>query len=165
VFGVSPGSQYLRRKSLLLKESAVALVMVLTSSICAGTLSAAASTLKAPVISEAFSSATCPTTTSGKDSAQGALACARDETLNEDKRINALNKQIFALLPTKLDRELWITANDEWYSYRQSDCAAQQAPYESSKSLNDVVYACYASVDATRVSELATFYKSFSTSK
>jgi uncharacterized protein YecT (DUF1311 family) len=111
---------------------------------------AAAPSASAPVVHEQFTLLPCP----GKPSTTVQIeGCAEHKVVALDKKIDALNAQIFAKL-NKSGRAALIATNSDWLTYRNEACTTEASVY-SGGTLQPIAYAnCLVSIDTSHVAEL-----------
>jgi uncharacterized protein YecT (DUF1311 family) len=133
---------------------AAALALCLIAPESAGAASAAS----APVVHERFTLLPSPPRPSTTLQIEG---CAEHKILALDKKIDALNAQIYAKL-TRTGRSDFIATNTDWVAYRNEACTAEASIY-SGGTIQPIVYAnCEVSIDGTHVTELKAVMLSLS---
>jgi uncharacterized protein YecT (DUF1311 family) len=80
-----------------------------------------------PVIHERFTLLPCPAHPETTLELEG---CAEHRIVRADKKIDAVAKAIFALLPDDAARRHYVAAHKAWLTYRQADCASVSDKYE-----------------------------------
>jgi uncharacterized protein YecT (DUF1311 family) len=110
----------------------------------------AAASASAPVIHEDFTLLACPSAPRTTLQIEG---CAEHKVTALDKKIDALNAQIFAKLG-KLGRGTYIKTNTDWVNYRDAACTTEASIY-SGGTIQPVAYAnCLVAIDGSHVTEL-----------
>jgi uncharacterized protein YecT (DUF1311 family) len=144
--------------------SPIAAVMVasatisLTTAASAGAARAHVTKLVPPVIRESFTPLGC----SGSPGHRSTLqmeGCAELQILHSDKRIDALNRQIFGKLPSNSARRDLIEGHKAWLSYRKAYCLSVSDVFQGGTEAGVVAADCTASVNGQHVSNLKAFLK------
>jgi uncharacterized protein YecT (DUF1311 family) len=134
---------------------AVASAIVLAAAASAG---AAGHTTKLapPVIKESFTPQPC----SGAPGHRSTLqmeGCAEHQILRGDKQIDALNKKIFAALPSNSARRDLIAGHKAWLAYRKAYCLSASDVFQRGTVAGVVDADCTASLNGQHVSNLKVF--------
>jgi uncharacterized protein YecT (DUF1311 family) len=112
--------------------------------------------LTPPVVRDSFTPLPCTGTPSARTTLQ-AEGCAEQRIVGLDAQINAVSRNIFALLADDAARRRFIAAQRGWLAYRHSDCLSRSDLFEGG-TLAGVIYAqCAADRNAERLRELRAF--------
>jgi uncharacterized protein YecT (DUF1311 family) len=146
------------RFSSFVAVAATSATAALATAASAGDLSAHAARLAPPVITESFTPLPC----SGSPGHRSTLqmeGCAEQQILHSDTQIDALNKRIFAALPSESARRDLIAGHRAWLAYRKSYCLSVSDVFQGGTVAGVVAADCTASLNAQHVSNLKTFLK------
>ena len=122
-----------------------------TSTVASASPGAAKKELVPPVLKEDFTLLSCSQRTT-----IGLEGCAEHRILAVDTRINALRRQVFQHLYDNAARRDFITAEEDWFSYRQTMCTSESDVNEGG-SLVPVDFAnCVVRLDRLHLTELVT---------
>ncbi|HWH12787.1 MAG TPA: lysozyme inhibitor LprI family protein [Solirubrobacteraceae bacterium] len=119
----------------------------------------AAATLAAPVIHETFTPLACPTSKAQAGTTLGMEGCLEQATLKADAQIDALAKQIFPLLGSNAARRRFVTAQRDWLTYRNADCASVSDKYAGGTLAGVVAAQCTAQRTARHLTDVRAFEK------
>lgn len=132
---------------------AVAAVFFVGASCALGSVAAASTTLKPPVISEHFTLLPC-----NKNTTLGMEGCAEAKLLHADKRLNEQVAIIFGLSHATTQKRDVVNAENVWFTYRGADCLSFAAAFEGG-TIAPVVYAnCEVQDDVARSTDLHSLF-------
>jgi uncharacterized protein YecT (DUF1311 family) len=138
--------------------AAASATVVLTTSAPAGARTPHAAKLAPPVIHERFTPLPC----SGSPGHRSTLqmeGCAEQQILRSDKQIDALNRKIFAALPSNSARRDLVAGHRAWLTYRRAYCLSVSDAFQGGTAAGVVAADCTASVNRQHVGNLKTFFK------
>ena len=105
--------------------------------------------LVVPVVREAFTTLACSGSTT-----LGLEGCAEHHVVALDHTINALRRDLWRRLRTRLARVDFVASENAWLAYRDASCTSQSDIYQGG-SLSVVTYAdCLVAINRQHVSEL-----------
>jgi uncharacterized protein YecT (DUF1311 family) len=116
--------------------------------------------LSPPVIHESFTPLPCSGTPGHRSTLQ-MEGCAEHQILASDKKIDALNQEIFGKLFDAAARRRFIAGHNAWFAYRQAYCASASDVFEGGTEAAVVDADCTASVNSQHVTDLKAFLHSF----
>lgn len=116
--------------------------------------------LSPPVIHESFTPLPCSGTPGHRSTLQ-MEGCAEQQILASDKRIDALNQEIFGKLFDAAARRRFIVGHNAWFAYRRAYCLSASDVFEGGTEAAVVDADCTASVNASHVTDLKAFLHSF----
>ncbi len=116
--------------------------------------------LSPPVIHESFTPLPCSGTPGHRSTLQ-MEGCAEQQILASDKRIDALNQEIFGKLFDAAARRRFIAGHNAWFAYRRAYCLSASDVFEGGTEAAVVDADCTASVNASHVTDLKAFLHSF----
>lgn len=109
-----------------------------------------------PVIHERFTLLPCPA--SKPDKSQLDLeGCAEHDIVRTDRRIDALARTVFGLLPDTAARRRFVTAQRAWLAFRTADCLSVSDKYEGGTLAALVDATCTADRSRQHLKELRAF--------
>ncbi|HEY5265787.1 MAG TPA: lysozyme inhibitor LprI family protein [Acidimicrobiales bacterium] len=110
----------------------------------------------APLLRETFTLLACNANTT-----LGMEGCAEHKIVSLDSQINGLNREILRRLYDKQARQQFVTAETDWYTYRQSTCASDSNKYQGG-SLAPVDFAnCVVRINQQHVTALTSLLASY----
>ena len=116
--------------------------------------------LSPPVIHEPFTPLPC----SGAPGHRSTLqmeGCAEQQILASDKKIDALNQQIFGKLFDAAARRRFIAGHNAWFAYRRAYCLSASDVFEGGTEAAVVDADCTAAVNSQHVKDLKGFLADF----
>jgi uncharacterized protein YecT (DUF1311 family) len=116
--------------------------------------------LSPPVIHESFTPLPC----SGAPGHRSTLqmeGCAEEQILASDKKIDALNQEIFGKLFDAAARRRFIAGHNAWFAYRRAYCLSASDVFEGGTEAAVVDADCTASVNSQHVMNLKGFLADF----
>ena len=116
--------------------------------------------LSPPVIHEPFTPLPC----SGAPGHRSTLqmeGCAEQQILASDKRIDALNQEIFGKLFDAAARRRFIAGHNAWFAYRRAYCLSSSDVFEGGTEAAVVDADCTAAVNSQHVKDLKGFLADF----
>ena len=116
--------------------------------------------LSPPVIHESFTPLPCSGTPGHRSTLQ-MEGCAEQQILASDRRIDALNQEIFGKLFDAAARRRFIAGHNEWFAYRRAYCLSASDVFEGGTEAAVVDAECTASVNSQHVTDLKAFLHSF----
>ena len=127
-----------------------------TSTVASASPRAANKELVPPVLKEDFTLLSCSQRTT-----IGLEGCAEHRIVAVDTRINALRRQVFQHLYDNAARRDFISAEGDWFAYRQAMCTSESDVNEGG-SLVPVDFAnCVVHLDRQHLAELVTLRSSY----
>jgi uncharacterized protein YecT (DUF1311 family) len=142
--------------ALVATLSAVALAASASASAVARTPSGHAARLSPPVIRESFTQMACTGSPQHRSTLQNE-GCAEQQILRTDKKINALNRTIFATLPDNAARRRFIAGHKAWLGYRRAFCLSRSDIFEGGTDAAVVDATCVASTNGQHINDLKRF--------
>jgi uncharacterized protein YecT (DUF1311 family) len=143
--------------SLALAAAAVMLAaFALAASASARDHSRQAAKLSPPVIHESFTPLPCTGSPQHRSSLQ-LEGCAEHQILGTDKKIDALNRTIFARLADNAARHDLIAGHKAWLSYRRAFCLSRSDIFRGGTAAAVVDAVCVAGVNEQHVKDLKMF--------
>jgi uncharacterized protein YecT (DUF1311 family) len=112
----------------------------------------AALALSPPVIHETFTPLRCPADPQAQLELEG---CAEKAILTSDRRIDALNAQIFTRLAAR-DRATFVAGERAWLRYRHASCLTAASKYAGGTLASLVDANCVAARNRTHLHEQAS---------
>jgi uncharacterized protein YecT (DUF1311 family) len=131
-------------------------IVALAAMASADVMSANAVRLSPPVIHEPFSVLPCPGA-SQNGSTLADEGCAEHQILGTDKKIDALNRAIFAKLADDPARRRFITGHDAWLAYRHAYCLSVSDVFERGTEAALIDADCVAGVNLEHIKDLNEF--------
>jgi hypothetical protein len=125
------------------------------------THSGQAAKLSAPIIRESFTPLACSGSPQHR-STLGLEGCAEQQILGTDKKIDALNRTIFAMLVDNAARRRFIAGHKAWLAYRRAFCLSRSDIFAGGTDAAVVDATCVASVNGQHVKDLKTFVRDLS---
>jgi uncharacterized protein YecT (DUF1311 family) len=116
--------------------------------------------LSPPVIHESFTPLPC-SGTPGRRTTLQMEGCAEQQILASDKRIDALNQEIFGKLFDAAARRRFIAGHNAWFAYRRAYCVSASDVFEGGTEAAVVDADCTASVNSQHVTDLKAFLHTF----
>jgi uncharacterized protein YecT (DUF1311 family) len=116
--------------------------------------------LAPPVIHEPFTPLPC-TGAPGHRTTLEMEGCAEQQILSSDKRIDALNQEIFGKLFDAAARRRFIAGHNAWLAYRRAYCLSASDVFEGGTEALVVYADCSASVNSQHVKDLKAFLRDF----
>lgn len=116
--------------------------------------------LSPPVIHESFTPLPCSGTPGHRSTLQ-MEGCAEQQILASDKRIDALNQEIFGKLFDAAARRRFVAGHNAWFAYRRAYCLSASDVFEGGTEAAVVDADCTASVNSQHVTDLKAFLHSF----
>ena len=116
--------------------------------------------LSPPVIHESFTPLPC----SGAPGHRSTLeieGCAEQQILASDKKIDALNQEIFWKLFDAAARRRFIAGHNAWFAYRRAYCLSASDVFEGGTEAAVVDADCTAAVNSQHVKDLKAFLAHF----
>ncbi len=115
--------------------------------------SAVASSLTPPVIAEPFTPLPCHHGTT-----IGLEGCAEAQLLSADRRIDEQVEVIFRVIPTTSQKTHFVAVENEWLTYRKSDCSTVSAVFQGG-TIAPIEYAlCEVRDDQSRSADLHSYF-------
>jgi uncharacterized protein YecT (DUF1311 family) len=148
----------MRIRSFLLLGLAAAVALVAWAP--ASAAPAHTAKLSAPVIHEPFTPLPCSGTPGHRSTLQ-MEGCAEQQILASDKKIDALNQEIFGKLFDAAARRRFIAGHNAWFAYRRAYCVSASDVFEGGTEAAVVDADCTASVNSQHVTDLKAFLHSF----
>jgi len=160
----------MRTKSSLLLGLAFATALIATSAVVLSATAAAGAAgspgharlakLAPPVIHEPFTPLPC-TGAPGHRTTLEMEGCAEQQILSSDKRIDALNQEIFGKLFDASARRRFIAGHNAWLAYRHAYCLSASDVFEGGTEAGVVDAICTAAVNSQHVTNLKGFLADF----
>jgi uncharacterized protein YecT (DUF1311 family) len=116
--------------------------------------------LSPPVIHESFTPLPC-SGASGHRSTLQMEGCAEEQILASDKKIDALNQEIFGKLFDAAARRRFIAGHNAWFAYRHAYCLSASDVFEGGTEAAVVDADCTASANSQHVMNLKGFLADF----
>ncbi len=116
--------------------------------------------LSPPVIHESFTPLPCSGTPGHRSTLQ-MEGCAEQQILASDKRIDALNQEIFGKLFDAAARRRFVAGHNAWFAYRRAYCLSASDVFEGGTEAAVVDADCTASVNSQHATDLKAFLHSF----
>ncbi|HUA69991.1 MAG TPA: lysozyme inhibitor LprI family protein [Solirubrobacteraceae bacterium] len=160
----------MRTRSSLLLGLASAAALIATSAVVLSTTAAAGAAgspgharlakLAPPVIHESFTPLPC-TGAPGHRTTLEMEGCAEQQILTSDKRIDALNQEIFGKLFDAAARRRFIAGHNAWLTYRHAYCLSASDVFEGGTEAGVADATCTAAVNSQHVTNLKAFLADF----
>ena len=122
-------------------------------------LAAAALALSPPVIHETFTPLPCPAHPQTQLELEG---CAEKAILGTDRRVDAVNAQIFARLAAR-DRPTFVAGERAWLRYRRASCLTAASKYAGGTLASLVDADCIAARNRTHLREQTSLLRDLRT--
>lgn len=113
-------------------------------------------TLTLPAVRESFTLLACHRSTT-----IGLEGCAEHQVLNEDRHVNALQRQVFGYLHGNGARRRFVNADIDWIAYRRLTCLSDADAYQGGSFAAVSFVDCLAAVDRDRLRELSALKTNF----
>ena len=113
-----------------------------------------------PVMHESFTPLGCSGTPSDRTTLEQE-GCAEQSILASDKRINALNRQIFAHLGTNAAKRDFVAGHNAWVTYRHRYCLSESDVFQGGTEAGVLDADCTADLNTVHVADLRRFLSDF----
>jgi uncharacterized protein YecT (DUF1311 family) len=142
--------------AVIASVSAVVWAAVLVVSAPASAIPAHGASLAPPVIHESYTPLPCAGAPAHRSTLQDE-GCAEQQILKSDKAIDALNRLIFAKLPSNSARRDFSAGHRAWFAYRRAYCLSASDVFQGGTEAGVVDADCAARVNAQHVTNLKGF--------
>jgi uncharacterized protein YecT (DUF1311 family) len=133
----------------------ITIPLLATAAFALAPAAADASSLTPPVVKETFTPLACKGSPAHRSTVE-MEGCAEQQVLSRDKTINALNRQVFAVLHTASGQRAFVSATAKWLGYRNAFCATAASEFSGGTEAPVVAAQCDAKLDAEHVTDLRT---------
>ena len=113
-----------------------------------------------PVMHESFTPLGCSGSPGNRTTLQEE-GCAEQSILASDKRIDALNRQIFARLGTSSAKRDFVAGHSAWLTYRHRYCLSESDVFQGGTEAGVLDADCTADLNTAHVADLRRFLGDF----